>query len=91
MNSLEEVRANIDRIDQQIVQLLGERQSFVREAAGFKKTTDNVKAPARAETVIAKVRNLSLQHHLDADIAEAVYRTIIDCFIKSEMNEFNTK
>lgn len=91
MNNLEEVRANIDQIDQQIIQLLGERQSFVREAARFKKTTDDVKAPARVEAVIAKVRNLSLRHHLDADIAEAIYRTMIDCFIKSEMNEFNNK
>ena len=91
MNSLEEVRFNIDRIDQQIIELLGERQSLVREAAQFKKTKDDVKAPARVEAVIAKVRTLAPQHNLDADIAETVYRTMIDCFIKSEMNEYNTK
>lgn len=91
MNSLEEVRTSIDRIDEQIIQLLGERQSFVHQAARFKKTTDDVKAPARVEAVITKVRNLAPQYKLDANVAEAVYRTMIDCFIRSEMNEFNNK
>ena len=89
VNSLEEVRQNIDRIDDQIIRLMGERQSYVRQAARFKKTTDDVKAPSRVEAVIAKIRNLAPQHQLDADIAEAVYRTMIDCFIRSEMKEFN--
>lgn len=89
MNSLEEVRNNIDRIDEQIVKLLSERQSCVHLAARFKKTTDDVKAPARVEAVIKKVRNLATLHNLDASIAEAVYRTMIDCFINNEMKEFN--
>lgn len=89
VNSLEEVRQNIDRIDAQLIKLLDERQSFVHQAVRFKRTTDDVKAPSRVEAVIAKVRNLAPQHNLDADIAEAIYRTMIDCFIKSEIKEFN--
>ena len=91
VTSLEEVRQNIDRIDSQIIKLLGERQSFVHQAARFKKTTDDVKAPSRVEAVISKVRNLAPQYHLDADIAEAVYKAMIGCFIKSELNDFNNK
>jgi isochorismate pyruvate lyase len=87
VNSLEEVRQNIDRIDVEIIKLLGERQSFVHQAACFKRNTDDVKAPARVEAIIAKVRNLAPHHNLDANIAEAVYRTMIDYFIKSELND----
>jgi len=91
VNSLEDVRHNIDRIDRQIIKLLGERQAFVQHAAQFKKSADDVKAPARVEAVIAKVRNLAPQHNLDPNIAEAIYRTMIDCFIKSELNDFQYK
>lgn len=87
-NGLAEVRQNIDRIDQQIIKLLGERQSLVCQAARFKTSIDDVKAPARVDVVIAKVRNLALQYNLDADIAESIYRTMIDCFIHRELNDF---
>ncbi len=45
-DSLENVRKNIDRIDREIVKLISERSSYVRQAARFKKTMDDVKAPA---------------------------------------------
>ncbi len=84
---LENVRENIDRIDREIVKLISERSSYVRQAAKLKKTTDEVRAPKRVEEVIAKVRTLAEKEELDPDIAEEVYRTMISCFIKYEMKE----
>jgi isochorismate pyruvate lyase len=91
VSNLEEVRTNIDRVDRQIVALLAERQYFVKNAVRFKKSTDDVKAPARVEAVIAKVRNLATESNLDPGIAESIYRTMIDCFINNELNEFQHK
>jgi len=54
-SSLEEVRSNIDVIDRKIVALIAERGGFVMQAARFKKSTDDVKAPQRVEQVISKV------------------------------------
>lgn len=88
-NSLEEVRTNIDRIDKQIIQLMAQRQLYVKEAARFKNTANDVKAPARVEAVISKVKTLAAQHGLDQEIAEAVYRTMIHGFIQKEQEEFN--
>ncbi|MBA3028385.1 MAG: chorismate mutase [Desulfobacterium sp.] len=75
-NSIEEVRENIDRIDRQIVSLLSERGGFVKQAARFKKTADDVKAPARVEQVISKVVNLSKELGTSPKVAEAVYRAM---------------
>ncbi len=83
--SLEEVRENIDRIDREIVRLIAERSVYVKEAAVFKKTTTDVKAPARVEEVISKVRGLAVEHNLEPDIAEKVYRILINCFIDFEL------
>lgn len=88
---LGEVRHEIDRIDGEIVRLIAERGEYVAQAAGFKKDKEDVKASERAEAVIAKVRERTEEHGGDPDIAEAVYRTMIGCFINAEMSEFDTK
>jgi isochorismate pyruvate lyase len=91
VNTLEEVRYNIDRIDRSILSFITERQGYVKQAARFKKSDDDVKAPARVEAVVTKVRSLALENGLEPNIAEAVYRTMIICFIEQELKEFQHK
>ncbi|HOQ02101.1 MAG TPA: chorismate mutase [Acetivibrio sp.] len=86
--SLEEVRNNIDRIDAQIVKLIAERGSFVKQASKFKKDSNDVKAPQRVEAVIQKVRNLATDYGADPDMIEQIYRVMISGFINMEMDEF---
>lgn len=87
-NSLEEVRANIDRIDTEIIKLIAERGTFVVQATNFKKNEDGVKAPSRVEAVITKVRGKAQEYGANADMIEALYREMISCFINMEMEEF---
>ena len=89
--SLEEVREQIDRLDREIVRLLSERSEYVRQAAGFKKSADDVRAPKRAEEVISKVRGLAVEHGVSPDIVEAIYRTMIASFIDYEMREHSKR
>lgn len=86
-NSLEEVRSNIDAIDRKIVALIAERGSFVMQAARFKKSTADVKAPQRVEQVISKVRALAHDLGANPDVTEAVYRSMISAFINAELAE----
>jgi isochorismate pyruvate lyase len=86
-NSIEEVRDNIDRIDRQIVLLLAERGGYVKQAARFKKTTDDVKAPQRVEQVISKVTALSEELGVNPAVTEQVYRAMISGFINAELKE----
>ena len=44
-SSLEEVRSNIDRIDNKIIKLIAERRDFVIQATKFKKNEAGVKPP----------------------------------------------
>ena len=85
--TLEEVRNNIDRLDQQIVTLLAERGHYVSQAAHFKKDADGVKAPQRVEQVIAKVRNLAEVAGANPQVTEQVYRAMIAAFIQQELVE----
>lgn len=83
--SIEQVRENIDGIDRQIVSLLAQRGAYVAQAAHFKKTTDDVKAPQRVEQVIAKVVSLSLELGANPAVTEQVYRAMISAFIDQEL------
>lgn len=85
--SLEEVRENIDRIDQDLIGLVAERSLFVDQAARFKKTESDVEAPKRVEQVITKVRGLAQSENLNPDIAETMYRAMIAAFIQQEKSK----
>ena len=90
-SSLEEVRSNIDRIDNKIIKLIAERRDFVIQASKFKKNEAGVKAPDRVEAVIAKVRKKAEEYGADAGMVEALYREMISGFINMELQEFSKK
>ena len=87
-NSIEEVRVNIDSIDEQLVKLIALRGHFVNQAAKFKKNSDAVKAPKRVEEVISKVRSIAKINSANEEVVESVYTAMIDSFIKAEIKEF---
>lgn len=90
-NSLEEVRNNIDRIDNEIIKLIAERGAYVSQASAFKKNEDGVRDTGRVEKVIAKVREKALEYGADPDMVEALYREMIFRFVNMEMKEFKER
>ena len=87
-NSLDEVRANIDRIDNEIIKLIAERGTYVSQASAFKKNEEGVKDKSRVEKVIQKVRDKATTYGADPDMVERLYRDMIASFIKLEMRDF---
>ncbi|MDP6305614.1 MAG: chorismate mutase [Alphaproteobacteria bacterium] len=86
---LDEVRAHIDRLDAEIVALMAERSGYVGEAARFKPSREGVVDRARIEDIITSMRSRAQELGLEPDIAEAVFRRMIDAFIKFEKDEFD--
>lgn len=89
--NLEEVRENIDRIDDEIIQLIAERGTYVIQASNFKKDEEGVKDTARVEKVIQKVRAKAQEYGANQDMVEALYREMISRFVNMEMKEFQEK
>ncbi len=89
--SLAQVRAEIDRLDEQIVRLLAERGGYVLAAARFKHSADEVPAPQRVEQVIAHVRALALQHGALPEVVERSYRAMIAAFIEAEFRHWQQR
>jgi isochorismate pyruvate lyase len=82
--TLGEVRANIDRIDHEILRLMAERGSFVHEAGRFKADPNAVDDPRRVEAIISKLRGLAGEMHVEPAVVEATYRAMIAAFTEEE-------
>ena len=87
--SLDQVREQIDRVDEEIVRLLGERSGFVRQAVRFKRSADEARAPARVEQVVARVRSLAGNAGADPELVEQVYRAMIAWFVADELSRLD--
>jgi isochorismate pyruvate lyase len=85
--SLDDVRAAIDRIDDQIVALLAQRQEQVRAAAAYKSDDAEVRAPERRADLMARVRERATAEGADPDVVTATYTAMVDAFIALELGE----
>ncbi len=87
--TIEDVRAEIDNLDQQIISLLGKRFLYVKEIVRFKSNSEEIKAVERFDAVIRSRRELAIRNNLSPDIIEKMYRLLIGYFIEEEHNILN--
>lgn len=85
VSSLAEARAAIDLIDTEVIRLLGNRAGYVRQVVNFKKTPEDVRAPARYAEVMHHRRELAEANGLNPDVIEGMYKLLVDNFIQEEM------
>jgi chorismate mutase / prephenate dehydrogenase len=77
-SSLEQLREQIDRIDQQLVDLLAQRLRVVEQVTTVKQQHDlPTFHPAREENLISARRVQAIQAGLDPDYVEDLFRTVL--------------
>jgi chorismate mutase / prephenate dehydrogenase len=77
-HELEQMRKEIDAIDQQVVELLSKRQAQVNRVVALKKAHHlPVYHPAREEDLISARRHQARQAGLDPDYVEEIFRVIL--------------
>jgi isochorismate pyruvate lyase len=86
--TLQDVRREIDRLDEQIIRLLGERARYVHAAARFKTSEEHVAAPDRQRAMMEVRRAWAEREGLSPDVIEEVYRRLVAYFIEREMREW---
>ena len=86
-----ELRAAIDALDARLVALLAVRQAYIERAAQLKTGRDQVRDSVRIEEVVAKVIAEGRKAGLSADIAEAVWRSLIEASIRHELEAFDKR
>ncbi len=81
---MEQVRREIDRIDANLVDLIGERFTYVDRAWQLKKSPAEARVPWRIQQVIDKVRARAAANDLPPELVEALWRQMIGWFIQYE-------
>jgi isochorismate pyruvate lyase len=80
-----EIRAEIDRVDRELVRLFAERTGYIDRAAAIK---GPLRMPARlaprVEEVVANVRAEAALRGLPPDLVEKLWRRLIDWSIARE-------
>jgi isochorismate pyruvate lyase len=83
--TMAEVRQGVDALDRALVSLLAERQRYMDAAARIKKERGAVRDEGRIEDVVAKVKAEARAKGLSEEIAEPVWRLLIERCIAYEL------
>lgn len=87
--SMADVRQGVDALDRALVALMAERQRYMDAAARIKPDRDAVFDQARIDDVVAKVLVAAEAQGLSPDIAEPVWRLLIDRCIAHEFATYD--
>ncbi len=88
--SMDEVRHGVDRLDEEIVRLLGRRFRYMDAAARIKPVREAVRDEGRKAQVLANVARLAIENDVPPDVADSLYERLIEASIAYELERFDT-
>ena len=90
-NSLEEVREEVDILDDKIVELISERSHYIRQAAAFKNSVEEVKADDRIDFIMNRLRHRAIELGVNPNMITDLYKIMIDEMVETEISELRNK
>lgn len=83
--TMAQIRAEIDRLDEDLVRLFAERAGYIDRAAEIKATVDlPARINDRVEEVVSNVRGHAETYGLPPELVEKLWRRLIDWSIARE-------
>ena len=90
--TLEEARVEIDKVDERIVELIAERNNYIKQIAHFKNSIEEVKSPDRIAQIVSHAREKAIELGLSPNLINDIFVQMIDEMVEIEIAEFkNTK
>ena len=89
--NIEEIRSEIDRIDNTIIAALAERLEYVHEATKFKADVEAVLATERHEQMLKNRTELCRQLNIDQQMIESVYKLLLDYYKQQQLKLWKQK
>ena len=86
--NMEDIRGEIDALDQAVIKLLGRRFQYVLAASRFKTSATSVRAPERFKAMLATRREWAEAEGLSPDAIEKMYSDLVNHFIAEEMKHW---
>ena len=86
--NLNDVRKSIDKVDNQLVKLISEREFYVKEALKFKINKNQIIDRKRINIVLKRIKKLSKKNNVNSLIVERLWKLMIKNFIILENKLF---
>ena len=86
--TMEDVRRNVNALDDVLVPLLVTRIGYMQQAARIKGDVTQVRDEDRIEAIVSRVRERTATEGGQPDVMEAVYRQLMEAGIAYEHQEF---
>jgi len=86
--SLDEARVEIDKLDDKIVELIAQRNAYIKQIAHFKNSIEEIKSEDRISSVINRLRAKAIELNLSPNLINDIYIRLIDDMVESEISEF---
>ena len=86
--TMDDLRRNVNALDDVLVPLLVTRIGYMTQAARIKGDVGQVRDEARIEAIVSRVRERTVQEGGQPDVMEAVYRQLMEECIAYEHREF---
>lgn len=90
-HGINELRAEVDLVDRQIVELIGMRTGLVKRIGALKSPVAGVRDPAREEEVLGRVRAAAGMKGADPDMVEDIYRYMISRYVQLQEENLNIR
>jgi len=88
---MEDIRQEIDALDQAVIKLLSRRFQYVLAASKFKTSATSVRAPERFKAMLTTRREWAEAEGLDPDAIEKLYSDLVNHFIAQEMKHWTAQ
>ncbi|MBW4636941.1 MAG: isochorismate lyase [Gloeocapsa sp. UFS-A4-WI-NPMV-4B04] len=89
--NMQDIRAEIDAIDRQIINAFAKRFEYVKAASKFKTSETSVKAPERFKSMLQQRRIWAEEEGLNPDVIEKLYQDLVNYFIEEELKHWQAK
>lgn len=89
--SMEDVRAGVDALDNRLVALLAERFGYMRAAARIKQDRNAVRDEARKQQVITQAVEQGKALGVPADMLAEMWEVLVEASIAYELGEWDAK
>lgn len=87
--TMAEVRHGVDRLDEEIVGLIGERFRYMDAAARIKPVREAVRDEGRKAQVLANVARLAAERSVPETATAELYERLIEASIAYELGRFD--
>jgi chorismate mutase len=89
--NIQEIRNEIDGLDQQILALFGKRLEYVKEIVKFKNDADGIVAIERQQEVFQKRKEWAADFGLDPELFGEIYELLVNWNVQKELELFSSQ